>query len=356
MTDKIKVGIEGPGAIGKRLAEAVSVQPDMTLVGISGFDTKDIAKLTYAKYPTYATIDQGTDRSAIMKAAGIEVLGTLEDLARQADVVVDATLKGLPETKFDIYRSNGAKIIVEGGESHGVTGHSSSAFANYEATLGVDQTRVVSCNTTGLSRTLSTLDRNYGIQHVNVSLIRRANDPSKGADGATDVVIPVLGGSHHYEDVESVMPHLEDTGYSQAVAVPTTHSHVHTLSVQLQGEPTAQDIADLFSNTPRYRVINGEEGGITDTALITQFYQDLGRPRGDNPEITLWADSIHMAGNHLSMIFNVHNESIPIPENIDAIRAMMGKQPDKWESIKTTDYALDTIMQDFAKPAAMYKD
>jgi hypothetical protein len=66
----------------------------------------------------------------------------------------------LPDwTGLRYYRSRGVKFIVQGGEKHEVTGHSFVAEASYEGALGRDATRVVSCNTTSVVRTLTALKR-----------------------------------------------------------------------------------------------------------------------------------------------------------------------------------------------------
>lgn len=42
-----------------------------------------------------------------------------------------------------------------------------------------DYTRVVSCNTTGLTRTLSTIDPIADIKKVRAVMVRRGSDPSR---------------------------------------------------------------------------------------------------------------------------------------------------------------------------------
>jgi len=75
------------------------------------------------------------------------------------------------------YRSRGVKFIVQGGEKHEVTGHSFVAEASYEGALGRDATRVVSCNTTSVVRTLTALKRAGLLRRARGTLMRRATDP-----------------------------------------------------------------------------------------------------------------------------------------------------------------------------------
>src|SRR3546814_11442364 len=57
----------------------------------------------------------------------------------------------------EIYRASGLKFIVHGGEKHAVTGHSFVAEVSFNGAVGRAATRVVSCNTTSIVRTLTAL-------------------------------------------------------------------------------------------------------------------------------------------------------------------------------------------------------
>ncbi|MEK6920034.1 MAG: glyceraldehyde-3-phosphate dehydrogenase, partial [Thermoproteota archaeon] len=73
-----KVAVNGFGVIGKRVAEAVSKQKDMKLVGVSDIVSDYRVKLGEKKgYAVYCSIPE---RLPDMKKAGVEVQGTLEDL------------------------------------------------------------------------------------------------------------------------------------------------------------------------------------------------------------------------------------------------------------------------------------
>ncbi len=68
--------------------------------------------------------------------------------------------------------------------------------------------------------------------------------------------------------------------------------------------------------------------------------KDLGRPRGDMWEVALWEDVLTVTGRELYYTYQVYNEAIVIPENIDAIRALTGMAEKGQESIRITDEAL----------------
>ena len=154
---KIKVAVNGYGVIGKRVAAAVVSQQDMSLVGVSDVVTDWRARVIVRKgYPLFAaTIESATT----MQTAGLQVTGTLEDLVGVAEVVVDCTPKRIASGNVELYRRRGVKFILQGGEKHAATGHSFVAESNYASAVGRDATRVVSCNTTSVVRTLTALKR-----------------------------------------------------------------------------------------------------------------------------------------------------------------------------------------------------
>ena len=103
--NKIRVGVNGYGVIGKRVADAVRLQEDMELVGVAdvGFDYR-IKVAVERGYPVFASLP---DRRPEMEAAGIPVAGLLSDFVGQVDVMVDCTPKGVGAAKRNIKPDNG---------------------------------------------------------------------------------------------------------------------------------------------------------------------------------------------------------------------------------------------------------
>ena len=90
---RVRVAVNGYGVIGKRVANAVALQDDMTLVDVADVASDYRLRMAVERaYPIFATLPE--KRPAI-DAAGIPVAGTLDDILRQADVVVDCTPKGV---------------------------------------------------------------------------------------------------------------------------------------------------------------------------------------------------------------------------------------------------------------------
>ncbi len=154
---KVRVAVNGYGVIGKRVAEAIALQDDMALVGISDVATDWRMQIVIRKgFDLYAAT---RDHAQAMNQAGLQLAGALDDLLRRIDIVVDCTPKKFGAKNVEAYRQAGVKFIVEGGEEHTVAGHSFVAEANYATALGRPSTRIVSCNTTSVVRTLTALKR-----------------------------------------------------------------------------------------------------------------------------------------------------------------------------------------------------
>ena len=63
----------------------------------------------------------------------------------------------------------------------------------------------------------------------------------------------------------------------------------------------------------------------------------MGKFRGDNYEIALWDESIVKSGEQIMFAINIPQESVVIPENMDAIRAAMQMQMTREEGTAMTN-------------------
>ena len=332
---KVKVGINGYGTIGKRVATAVNQQDDMEIIGITKtrptYEAKDAVRQGYPVYVPAESVDA-------FKEAGIPVAGTVDDMIKAADIIVDCTPGKLAEEYKAKYAAAGKKAIWQGGEDHSLTGISFNATANYSESWGAQFSRVVSCNTTGLLRTLFNLDRNFKIKNAYVTLIRRSADPNDSKNGPINAIEPsVKLPTHHGPDVQSIMPWLSIN--TMAVKVPTTLMHVHTIVAELGSEVTTEQVKEVIKACPRVRLVKSKEG-VKSTAQIMDLARELGRTRGDMFEIVVWEDGIKVVGNTLYYYQAVNQESDVIPENIDCIRSMCKLEKDAAASIAKTNKAM----------------
>ncbi len=330
----IKVGLVGYGTIGKRVADAISMQKDMQLVGITGhsYDFKiEVAKIKGFKI-------FATDGKEDFIKNDIKPAGDINNLLDGIDVVVDCTPKKVGrENKEKYYKPKKIKAIFQGGEKPEVADASFVAQCNYDEALNKNYVRVVSCNTTGLCRTLNAINKNYGIESVHATMVRRAVDPWDIYHGPVNAIVPVLElPSHHGPDVQTV---LHDVNiFTTAMSVPTTLMHMHSLIVDMKKPATAEEILDMFRKTSRVRVVRNAEG-VRSTAEVMELAKDLGRLRGDMPEIIVWEEGVGVKGKKLFYLQAIHQESDVVLENIDAIRAATGFKDGK-KSIEMTNKAL----------------
>lgn len=334
---KAKVAINGYGTIGKRVADAVAAQDDMEIAGVVKTRPSFEARIAKEKgFDLYASAEENIEE---FKKSKIEISGTLEDLLEKADIVIDATPGDTGEEYKKLYKKHGIKAIWQGGEKHELTGFSFNSEANYSGGLGRDLARVVSCNTTGLVRILYALDNAFGVKKARVTLMRRAADPNDTKTGPINALIPdpIKLPSHHGPDVNSILPDIDIT--TMAVKTSTTLMHLHALNIELKKPCSETDVIGVFEKRPRIRLVSSKDR-IKSTAEAMEFAKDLGRPRGDMWENVVWKDSIAISKGELYFFQAIHQESDVVPENVDAIRALLEMEKDGAKSIKKTNKAI----------------
>lgn len=349
----VRVAVNGYGVIGKRVADAVRAQPDMELSGVSDV-TADyrVRTAVVLGLPVYASV---LGSVAEMRAAGIPIVGTLDDLLEKSDVVVDCTPKGIGAKNLGRYRQAGVKAIVQGGEPHEVTGHSFVAQANYASALGRDATRVVSCNTTATVRTLGALKAAGLLGKARGVLIRRATDPwETDHGGIMNTVVPEATiPSHQGPDAQRVLPDLDVI--TVAAKAAHTQCHLHYWIVELPRAASRDEVCEAFRAAPRIAFVRMADGLVALNSTV-ELMRDLGRPRGDLWEVALWEDMLAVQGREAIYAYQVFNEAIVIPETIDAIRALVGRVTDGEASIAMTDGALGIRSEFLVPPGADASD
>ncbi|MBA3911794.1 MAG: type II glyceraldehyde-3-phosphate dehydrogenase [Rhodobacter sp.] len=333
----VRVAVNGYGVIGKRVADAVALQPDMTLAGVCDVAADWRPQMALAK--GYALFAATAEHAAAMRAAGLDVAGTLDDLLGQADVVVDCTPKRIAAANVETYRKRGIRFIVQGGEKHSVTGHSFVAEASYDGALRRDSTRVVSCNTTSIVRTLTALKRAGLLARARGTLLRRATDPWEShLGGIMNTLVPEPEiPSHQGPDAQSVDPGLDVV--TMAVKVPQTLAHLHYWAVTMPRAASKDEVLAAFRASSRIALIRMSDG-LDALNVVKEMMADMGRPHDNLYEVALWEDMLTVQGNELFYAYMVDNQAIVIPETIDAIRALTGKVTEAATSIALTDAAL----------------
>lgn len=319
--NKIRIGVNGYGVIGKRVADAISAQDDMILSGI-----------TYNHYDYRA-------RVAAQKGYRIYPKDSLKELISQSDVIVDCTPKGVGAANKAIYMDAGIKAIFQGGENSDIADLSFVAQANYQEAINKRFLRVLSCNTVGICRIVNALYRCGIVKKVRVTLIRRASDPWEShKSGLLNTVIPETKvPSHQGIDVKTIFKDLDII----TLACVASHNlgHLHYMVVETNGPTLLNEVIRILDKEPRIAFINASDGfaGLHSTV---ELMRDLGRPRNDMWEVAVWKDLMSASSNEIFLTYQVHNEAIVVPENIDAIRAITGIETDGSKSIAKTNASL----------------
>ena len=337
MPTKLRVAVNGFGVIGKRVADAVALQDDMELIGVSDVMSDYRIKIAVERgYQVFASL---SEKRAEMEGAGLPVAGTLDELLRRVDVVADCAPKRIAAQNLDRYRTAGVKAVFQGGEKHDLTGYSFVAQVNYAGAVGRDAARVVSCNTTALTRVLHALHRRSWVKRARAVLLRRGTDPWEShLNGMINTVVPeTTVPSHQGPDVQTVIPDIDIT--TMAGAGPYNLSHIHFAMIETQRPVGADEVREALAAEPRVAFVRADAGLVALNSVI-ELMRDLGRPRGDMWEVAVWEDALTADEREIYLTFQVHNEAIVIPETIDCIRALAQIERDAAASMAKTDRSL----------------
>ncbi len=321
------------------MADAILKQPDMELVGVT--------KAT----PDYR-IDEAQEKGIKVYSvngtkpfldAGYNVVGDLNDMLQQCDIVVDCAPKGKGKENLAIYSSfPKLKAIFQGGEKHELTGLSFNSDCNYEQASGRRLVRVVSCNTTALCRVISTLNTTFQIRKIRATLVRRSADQSDGENSIINTWVPDTGfPSHHSHDVKCLMPGLQITTLAGIAPMTLMHGHMLFIELEKSSKPAdAQGVIETLECNPRILLCSSEKG-LTSTAKLKDLFSVSGNGRNGNVyEVCVWKEGIGIdSDGEIGMHIAIDQQADVVPENIDAIRAMC-TNADRQKSVAVTNHAL----------------
>lgn len=335
---KVKVGVVGYGVIGQRLADGVALQKDMELAGVADVAPTLSVRALAEKGMPYKFYSACAENNEKLRNAGVTISGTFEELVQQVDIVLDATSAGIGAKNKEIYRKYGKKAVFQGGEKNEVADVFFHGYANYEKGVGQQFLKLTSCNTTGLIRAVDCIDREVGVNKVAITIIRRVADPGDYHRGLTNALQVDKAPSHQAEDLMTIMPHVHATGI--LVHTPVTHGHIITVVASTKKKIDKAGLIEMMSRHPRIRMVRLADGFLGNASLF-KYARDLGNPRGDMYEIALWEESIVMSGDDIMFAINIPQESVVIPETMDAIRAAMKMQTDRLKGVAETNKYLN---------------
>ncbi len=134
----IRVGVNGYHTIGSRVADAIRKQSDMQLVGVSKVKPDYRAGIAHDKgIEIYAANKKSLES---FRNSGMNAVGTLDELLKKVDVIVDATPDEVGASNMPDYEKAGVKGIFQGGEEHSLTNFSFVAQCHWWITRSIART------------------------------------------------------------------------------------------------------------------------------------------------------------------------------------------------------------------------
>ncbi len=331
----IRVGLNGYGTIGRRVADAIRAQPDMRVEGVAKRSADSGAHLAVRRgFPLYAP---APDRIEAFDSARFDPAGVVADLVGASDVIVDATPAGIGAENASLYADRDTPAVFQGGEDPAVAEASFNARSNYDAARGASSLRVVSCNSTGLSRLAAPLEEAVGVDRMHATLIRRGGDPDQPDRGPIDDIVPdpVTVPSHHAPDVNEVLPELDiDT---VGLTVPATRMHVHSVTATLERAVTTPEVRSLLASESRIALVSAE-ADLDSCGALQTFAGELDRRRGEVWENCVWSESVTADDTRLSLIQAIDQRCDVVPETVDAVRAIAGTADAATSMARTDDH------------------
>ncbi len=315
-----KVFINGYGSIGSRIAQFISDDSDVKIVGVGKYSpdekVEDAISRGFNVYVPEAKMNSFKD---------FKIDGAIENIVSDCDLVIDAAPGGMGYTnKKTLYEPKHVRAIFQGGEK--ITGDKAVAElifnsrVNYEKAFEKQYVMQGSCNVTGMGRILQPLKEKYGkkIKRFDAILLRRWADLEDTKTPIKDS-IEWSRRPHHNEDVKSYMG-ADTPLFIRAFKVPTRQMHVHLMDIRFDGPaPSASEILDLYKNEYGIATLYNVKGtkDIRDYAELMKFNFK------DTNMIHIHADLMEIQDDVVKLTYSDDQTGIVVPENHLLMQAML---------------------------------
>ncbi len=297
--------IVGWSPIGKRVAEAVSAQPDMMVQGVVEADGR-LTGLIRAR------------GHQILPASAVASLG-------QNSVVVQSAETAPP--------ANGRIILAPHAPQDG-SAPLFSALSIPELFRRHDRLQAATANTLAFARLAAAL-RQCGTLRRWYSTVLMPARSAPIVDGLDPLETDIPEDLALARELAEAVPEIS----LARVAVPYTHSQLHLMKIDFEGGVARGEVLESLESSSRITVGHAKDGWRS-TADLQEFCRNLGRPHGARPEVFIWHESIRVEGNSLFLMMDVEPDSVPVPEMIDAIRLMTNPSITISAAAAVTDSAL----------------
>jgi glyceraldehyde-3-phosphate dehydrogenase/erythrose-4-phosphate dehydrogenase len=273
-----KIGLAGFGPLGMQLADALAGHPYLCLVSV---------------------FEQEPLRAATLKELEIPFCAeAIEDWAKTCDLVI-ATEASISVASTPVLF--GPTLVDECPRLfHAGTHDWSKAW------------RIPCADAIALRRLLELVGP---AQRIFSSCARRTGAATDHRFARVDALEPLLDVSHEDQDLQDYLKPLVESVTMRRTRVPYTHSHVHHLKITLCDNYEYSNLERALDSSSRIRVA----AGFANTGQLQEFDRDLGRSRGDRPEIFVWQETIAMFGGCLFLTVDVDSNATIIPETLDLL-------------------------------------
>lgn len=256
--EKIKVGINGFGRIGRLVLRVISKRPDMEVVGIND----PFMDLDYAKYLLmYDSVHKKFDGEVEVKNGKLVVNGKAIEMFTEkdptvipwakcgAEYIVEATGKFTNKDDASLHLKGGAKKVIISAPSKGGAPMFVMGVNHKEYKKDMNIVSNASCTTNCLAPLAKVINDKFGILeglmttvHSTTATQLTVDGPSKkdwrGGRAANANIIP--SGTGAAKAVGEVIPELKGKLTGMSFRVPTINVSVVDLTVRL-AKPTSYD-------------------------------------------------------------------------------------------------------------------
>ncbi len=355
---KINLLQVGVGVIGFKNIIYMREMGDIRVFASERFYCSELKILNNMDVPVYVADEKAAKELA---KRGVKLEGIVTDLIGKVDVIDDATRDAT--ANFELYSQFGVPVLGNGGEEHASFGTSFSSLGNFDQAFGKKKMRVVSCNTNGLVRLLAAIDEKYGLRremedgvrqevgdgfeqkmkiNYGVSLTRRGADPGKA--GPSNYIEYSPKPSHHAKDVSDVRKDFK--GISRAAVGPWDRGHLHEVTMYVKELPKDEEEFYRYMESKPRITTTREFPDKKNSALLRQYFSNMRRFDGDFPENVIVYDSVlfDRDANTISLVQWIDNASIVVPENINAVYAILGVHKNALDSVRIVDEKLKELL------------
>ncbi|WP_101295435.1 type I glyceraldehyde-3-phosphate dehydrogenase [Halegenticoccus soli] len=324
-SEVVRVGLNGFGRIGRNVFRAVMDDPRIDLVGIN--DVMDPADMAYlAKYDTVMGRLDGVELEDDHLTIGgtsvplLNVQSPAELPWDDLDVDVALECTGIFRTREDAsaHLAGGADKVLISAPPKGDEPVKQIVYGvNHEEYGGEEVVSNASCTTNSVTPVAKVLDDAFGIDAGLLTTVHAYTGSQNLIDGpkgktrrgraAAENIIPTTTGAA--QATTEILPQLEGKLDGMAMRVPVPNGSITDLTVDLEGNPGAEEINEAFRNAADNElagVLGYTDEEIVSTDIVGlpfSSYVDLNSTRvlegGSLAKVLTWYDNEYGFSNRM---------------------------------------------------------